>query len=96
MDFKHIYNAETKVSITRVVESAGMPVRYYVHQGNLEEYPMIEDPIVEAVRRYRYEHAAQYDNVLKLIVEALREKERTSKQVPSSPGHKALLRPVGS
>ena len=39
---------------------------------------MIDDPIVEEVRRYRSEHAAQYDNDLKRIVEALREKERTS------------------
>lgn len=57
---------------------------------------MIEDPIVEEVRRYRNEHAAQYDNDLKRIVEALREKERTSKHVQLNPGPKALLRPTGS
>ena len=42
---------------------------------------MIEDPIVEEVRRYRKEHAAQYGNDLKRIVEALRKKERVSKNV---------------
>ncbi len=57
---------------------------------------MYRDPIVEEVRRYRNEHAARYDNDLKRIVEALREKERTSKHVQLNPGPKALLRPTGS
>ena len=39
---------------------------------------MIDDPIVEEIHRYRREHAAQYGNDLKKIVEALQELERTS------------------
>ena len=35
---------------------------------------MINDPIVEEVRRYRREHAALYGNDLNRIVEALRKK----------------------
>ena len=37
---------------------------------------MINDPIVEEVRRYRKEHAARYGNDLRRIVEALKKKER--------------------
>ncbi len=40
---------------------------------------MIEDPIVEEVRRYRKDHAKQYGNDLKRIVEALKKKECESK-----------------
>ncbi len=36
---------------------------------------MIDDPIVEEIRRFCREHAAQYGNNLQRIVEALREKE---------------------
>ncbi len=57
---------------------------------------MIEDPIVEEIHRYRKEHAAQYGNDLKRIVEALREKERTSKRTLLNPGPKALLKKTGS
>jgi len=39
---------------------------------------MIDDPIVEEIRRYRKEHAAKYGNDIHRIFEALREKERTS------------------
>ncbi len=39
---------------------------------------MINDPIVDEVRRYRKEHAARYGNDLNRIVEALRQKERES------------------
>ncbi len=53
---------------------------------------MTEDPIVEEIRRYRKEHAAQYGNDLKRIVEVLREKERISKRTRLNPGPKELLR----
>ena len=33
---------------------------------------MIDDPIVEEIRRYRKEHAERYGNDLNRIVEALR------------------------
>tara|TARA_R110001592_G_scaffold36304_13_gene122366 strand:- start:302 stop:508 length:207 start_codon:yes stop_codon:yes gene_type:complete len=39
---------------------------------------MIEDPIVEEIRRYRKEHAAKYGNDLKKIVEAYQDLEGTS------------------
>jgi len=37
---------------------------------------MIDDPIVEEIRRYRQAHAVQYDNNLHKICEALREEEK--------------------
>lgn len=36
---------------------------------------MIKDPIIEELHRYREAHARQYDNDLRQIYEALREKE---------------------
>ena len=57
---------------------------------------MIEDSIVEEVRRYRKEHAAQYGNDLKRIVEALREKERLSKNTLLNPGPRMILKKTGS
>uniref|UniRef100_UPI00405662C0 hypothetical protein n=1 Tax=Candidatus Electrothrix sp. TaxID=2170559 RepID=UPI00405662C0 len=51
---------------------------------------MIDDPIVEEIRRFRREHAAQYGNNLQRIVEALREKERLSDRVRLNPGPKRL------
>ena len=39
---------------------------------------MIDDPVVEEIRRHRQAHAAQYDHNLHKICEALREEERTS------------------
>lgn len=48
---------------------------------------MINDPIVEEIRRYRMEHAAKYGNDLSKICEALRERQRNStrKVVTRSP-----------
>ena len=47
---------------------------------------MINDPIVEEVRRYRKEHAARYGNGLNLIVDALRKKERESNRIQLNQG----------
>jgi hypothetical protein len=55
---------------------------------------MINDPIVEEVRRYRQEHAALYGNNLSRIVEALRKKERDSNHIKLNPGPKLLLKKV--
>lgn len=68
----------------------------YAHLKNLEGYPMIEDPIVEEVRKYRKEHAAQYGNDLRRIVDALREKERQSSRKLLNPGPKLRLKETGS
>ena len=57
---------------------------------------MIVDPIVEEIRRHRQEHASQYGNDLKLIVKALREKEKTSTHKRLNPGPKVLLQKTGS
>ena len=57
---------------------------------------MIEDPIVAEVRRYRKEHAAEYGNDLKRIVEALRKRERESERTLLSPGPKMLMDRTGS
>ncbi len=53
---------------------------------------MINDPIVEEVRRYRKEHSARYDNDINKIVEALRKKERESTRTQLNPGPKFLLK----
>lgn len=53
---------------------------------------MINDPIVEEVRRYRKEHAALHGNDLKKIVEALRKKEHESTRVQLNPGPKLILK----
>lgn len=37
---------------------------------------MIDDPVVEEIRRHRQAHAAQYDYDIHKICEALREEER--------------------
>lgn len=42
---------------------------------------MVDDPIVEEIRRCRIEHAAQYGNDLKQIVQAYQEMERASGRV---------------
>jgi hypothetical protein len=55
---------------------------------------MINDPIVEEVRRYRQEHATLYGNDLSRIVEALRKKEHESNHVNLNPGPKLLLKKV--
>ncbi len=49
---------------------------------------MIEDPIVAEVRQHRKEHAAEYGNDLKRIVEALRKREHESKRKLLNPGPK--------
>jgi hypothetical protein len=57
---------------------------------------MINDPIVEEVRRYRKEHASKYGNDLKLIVESLRKRELDSKRKILNPGPKLNLSKTGS
>ena len=57
---------------------------------------MIEDPIVDEVRRHRKEHAAEHGNDLKRIVEALRKRERESKRKLLNPGPKLRLDRTGS
>ncbi|WPD21703.1 MAG: hypothetical protein SD837_16025 [Candidatus Electrothrix scaldis] len=51
---------------------------------------MIDDPVVEGIRRFRREHAAKYGSSLQRIVEAMREKERLSDRVRLNPGPKRL------
>ena len=74
----------------------GLYARKFVRQKNWEETPMIEDPIVDEVRRHRKEHAAEHGNDLKRIVEALRKRERESKRHLLNPGPKMRLDKTGS
>jgi len=53
---------------------------------------MINDPIVDEVRRYRKEHAARYGNDLHRIVEALKKRECESQRIRLHPGPKLLIR----
>ena len=57
---------------------------------------MIEDPIVDEVRRHRKEHAAEYGNDFNRIVEALRKQERESQRTVLNPGPKMLMDKTGS
>ena len=70
----------------------GMHVRNYVHLKSWEECRMINDPIVEEVRRYRKEHAARYGNDLNRIVEALKKRECESPRIRLNPGPKLLIK----
>ena len=53
---------------------------------------MIEDPIVQDVRRHRQAHAEQYGHDLALIVQALRQRERKSGRLLLNPGPNILNR----
>ncbi len=50
----------------------------------------MNDPIVEEIRRFRKEHAAQHGNDLNRIAAVLREKERASGKEYLNPGPKRL------
>uniref|UniRef100_UPI00405679E0 hypothetical protein n=1 Tax=Candidatus Electronema sp. TaxID=2698783 RepID=UPI00405679E0 len=65
------------------------PARNSAHRKNWEEQ-MMNDPIVEEIRRFRKEHAAQHGNDLKRIAAALRKKERASGREYLNPGPKRL------
>lgn len=53
---------------------------------------MMDDPIVEEVRRYRRQHAERFGHDLKRIVEDLREKERLSAHRQLNPGPKRIAK----
>ncbi len=57
---------------------------------------MIEDPIVEEMRRYRREHAARHGNDLDQICIALREREARSKRKLVNRDPRVLLPKTGS
>ncbi|WP_200251908.1 hypothetical protein [Lamprobacter modestohalophilus] len=57
---------------------------------------MIEDPIVEEMRKYREEHATAYGHDLRRIIAALRERELQSKRPVLNPGPKHLLQKTES
>lgn len=57
---------------------------------------MMEDPIVEEVRKYRKQHAARYGNDLRRIVDALRKEERQSSRKLLNPGPKLRLKETGN
>lgn len=56
---------------------------------------IMNDPIVEEIRRWRKEHAAQHGNNLARIAAAFREKEQASGRVYLNPGPKRLERNAG-
>ena len=49
---------------------------------------MIEDPIVEEIRRHREAHASKHGNDLSRIVEALRRRERESARLVNPRGQR--------
>ncbi|KHD04760.1 hypothetical protein PN36_01370 [Candidatus Thiomargarita nelsonii] len=54
---------------------------------------MINDPVVEEIRKYREVYAARYDNDLHKICEALRKKEQKFNVVNRGPKPLLKLRP---
>jgi len=57
---------------------------------------MIKDPIVAEIRQHRKKHAAEHGNDLKVIVAALRKRERESKRKLLNPGSKLRMDKTGS
>ncbi len=57
---------------------------------------MINDPIVEEVRKYRKKHAAKYGNDLRRIAEALRKRQDISPRKVINPGPKLLIENTGT
>lgn len=57
---------------------------------------MIEDPIVEEIRRARRDHAARHGNDLNRICEALRQREARSERPVVNRGPRILLPKTGS
>ncbi|WP_200381466.1 hypothetical protein [Thiococcus pfennigii] len=57
---------------------------------------MIDDPIVEEVRKHREEHASAHGHDLRRIVAALQEREARSQRPVLNPGPKYLLRKTAS
>lgn len=53
---------------------------------------MIDDPIVEEIRRYRQQHAEQFGHDLKRIVDDLRKYEKISGLPRLNPGPKQVPR----
>lgn len=53
---------------------------------------MIDDPIVEEIRRYRQQHAEPFSHDLKRIVDDLRKKEKISGLPRLNPGPKQVPR----
>lgn len=53
---------------------------------------MIPDPIVDEIRRYRHEHAAEHGHDLVRIVADLRKKEKKGKHVLLNPGPKLMMK----
>ena len=52
---------------------------------------MIEDPIVEEVRRHREAHAAEHGHDLARIARALRKREQESDRIVLNPGPKRKM-----
>jgi hypothetical protein len=57
---------------------------------------MMDDPIVEEIRRCRQEHAQENDNDLDKIIKSLRSRERNSKRDLLNPGPKLRMEKAGS
>lgn len=57
---------------------------------------MIEDPIVEEIRRYRAEHGEKYEHDLDRICEALRERQASSSRKVVKRSPRLLLSQTGS
>jgi len=57
---------------------------------------MMEDPIVEEIRRFRAEHASKYNHDLDRICEALRERQEKSGKKVVKRNPRLLMQKTGS
>ncbi|WP_299696753.1 type II toxin-antitoxin system VapC family toxin [Hydrocarboniphaga sp.] len=80
-NFKHINNAETRAALPVLSRPLATFAPSCVLPKNLEVSPMMNDPIVEEVRRNRQAHAARYNNDLAAICKALKAREASSGRI---------------
>jgi predicted nucleic acid-binding protein len=83
-NYKHIANAVMRSSVERMCRAAGYEPTIICTLKSYWSRAMKEDPIVEEVRHYREQHAAQFNYDLRTIYQDLKEQECRSEKVFTS------------
>ena len=81
-NFRHINNDAKKQTIGKIVNRCGYECPIICSPESFEVISMIEDPIVEEIRRYRKAHAAQYGNDLKRSWKRTRVRTQVGPRIP--------------
>ena len=87
-NFKQLNNAQKKNKLFNIVSFAGYRCPQLCSPEGIGVSEMIDDPIIEEIRKGREEHAKQFDYDLDLIFADLQEKEKKSKHNFVNPGPK--------